>query len=67
MIIYKHFRQLFTGPDQPREMLRPLTKNSNPIQHQRGTRKDKQRISIKSESMLCWMVDYMGTIILPSK
>lgn len=39
VIIYKH-RQLFTGPDQPKEMLRPLTKNSNPIQHQRGARKD---------------------------
>ena len=42
MIIYKHFRQLFTGPDQPKEMLRPLPKNSNPIQHQRGTHKDIQ-------------------------
>lgn len=42
MIIYKHFRQLFTGPDQPKEMLRPLTRNSNPIQHQGGAHEDTQ-------------------------
>ncbi|KAF5929112.1 hypothetical protein HPG69_019132 [Diceros bicornis minor] len=39
---YFRFRQLFTGPDQPKEMLRALTKNSNPIQHQRGAREDTQ-------------------------
>lgn len=29
VIIQKHFRHLFTGTAQPKEMLRPLTKNSN--------------------------------------